>query len=100
MATKVVVSTKIPGRKLREGSSPSILTMKKVRFVTKAVLVKKNVIEDAMDILSDALQNDPSYRLAWFANLKFNIYDNSKKGISQDTAGKIADIILNRFFKA
>jgi hypothetical protein len=74
--------------------------MKKVRFVSQAVLVKKNVIEDAMNTIAGALKTDPGYRMGWFANLKFRIYDNSKGRISQKTAGEIANIILKDFFKA
>ncbi len=74
--------------------------MKNVKFVKQVVLVKKNVIEDAMNTIADALKTDPSYRIGWFANLKFCIYDNSKGRISKDTAGEIANIILKRFFKA
>lgn len=74
--------------------------MKKVQFVQQAVLIKKNVVEDAMNILSDALKTDSDYRLAWYANLKFNIYDNSNGRISKKTAGGIANVILKNFFKA
>ena len=74
--------------------------MKSVKFVKQAVLVKKNVIEDAMNIIANALQTDPGYRMGWFANLKFRIYDNSKGRISKKTAGEIANIILKDFFKA
>jgi hypothetical protein len=74
--------------------------MKSVKFVKQSVLVKKNKIEDAMNTIAHALKTDPSYRIGWYANLTFNIYDNSKGRISQDTAGNIADVILRNFFKA
>jgi hypothetical protein len=88
------------GAQPREGSSPSIPTMKKVQFVQQGVLVKKNVIEDAMNTIAHALKTDSGYRIGWYANLKFNIYDNADSRISKDKAGEIADIILKRFFKA
>ena len=74
--------------------------MKEVKFVTQGVLVKKNVIEDAMNIIANALKTDSGYRIGWYANLKFNIWDNCNSRISKDKAGEIADIILKRFFNA
>ena len=88
------------GAQPREGSSPSIPTMKEVKFVQQGVLVKKNVIEDAMTTLSKVMKKDKDYRYAWFCNLKFAIYDNSKNRVSQKTAEEIADVILKRFFNA
>ena len=88
------------GKTLREGSIPSFPTMKEVKFVQQGVLVKKNVIEDAMNTLSNAIKNDSGYRMGWYANLKFVVYDNSKGRISKNKAGEIADIILSRFFNA
>lgn len=72
--------------------------MKRFKFVRKEVLTKKNPIEDAMGILSHALQNDPDYRLSWQANLACAIMDNSNEGHKE--SNKIADIILKRFFDA
>jgi hypothetical protein len=74
--------------------------MKSVKFVQQGVLVKKNVIEDAMNTIANALKTDTAYRIGWYANLKFNIYDNSNGRISKDKAGEIADVILRNFFKA
>jgi hypothetical protein len=74
--------------------------MKKVKFVQQGILVKKNVIEDAMSILGNELRTDSGYRMAWYANLKFAIYDNANSKISQKIAGEIADDILKKFFSA
>lgn len=72
--------------------------MKEVKFVQQGVLVKKNVIADAMNTLTRAMRKNSNYRLGWYANLKFAIHDNSNGRISKDKAGEIADIILSRFF--
>lgn len=74
--------------------------MKEVKFVKQSVLVKKNKIADAINTITHELQTDDGYRIGWYANLKFAIYDNSNGRVSQKKAGEIADIILKRFFDA
>ena len=72
--------------------------MKKVKFVRKEVLVKKNHIEDAMDTLGKALKTDKGYHVGWRANLAMAIKDNSD--LSLKKSNEIASIILKGFFDA
>ena len=83
---------------LREGSSPSIPTMKEVKFVTQGVLVKKNVIADAMKTLSKAMKKDFGYRHAWLANISCKIYDSKHNKLSMQKTNEIADDIIKMLF--
>ncbi len=90
---------KSPGAKLREGSSPSILTMKEVKFVQQGVLVKKNVIADAMETLAKAIKKDPGYRHAWKANISCKIYDSKHNKLSMKKTNEIAEDIIKMLFE-
>jgi hypothetical protein len=74
--------------------------MKEVKFVNQVVLVKKNKVGDAMSTIGHELRTDSHYRMSWYANLKFAMYDNADGRVSRKKAGEIADVILKRFFKA
>ncbi len=86
------------GAQPREGSSPSIPTMKNVKFVKQAVLVKKNVIADAMETLAKAIKEDPSYKRAWKANISCKIYDSKYNRVSMKKTDEIAEDIIKMLF--
>ncbi len=72
--------------------------MKKVKFVTQAVLVKKNVIEDAMETLAKAIKGDPGYKRAWKANISCKIYDSKYNKLSMIKTDEIAENIIKMLF--
>ncbi len=72
--------------------------MEKVKFVTQAVLVKKNVIEDAMETLAKAIKEDPGYKRAWKANISCKIYDSKYNKLSMVKTDEIAENIIKMLF--
>jgi hypothetical protein len=73
--------------------------MKKVKFVQQGVLVKKNVIEDAMNTISKAIKTDPGYRHSWLANISCKIYDSKHNKLSMKKTNDIADDIIKMLFE-
>ena len=73
--------------------------MKEVKFVTQGVLVKKNVIADAMETLAEIIKKDPSYRHAWKANISCKIYDSKYNKLSMQKTNEIADDIIKMLFE-
>ncbi|MEE9372940.1 MAG: hypothetical protein V3V00_07780 [Saprospiraceae bacterium] len=69
-----------------------------MKFVTQAVLVKKNVIEDAMNTISNEIKKDFSYRHAWLANISCKIYDSKHNKLSMKKTNEIAEDIIKMLF--
>jgi hypothetical protein len=72
--------------------------MKEVKFVTQSVLVKKNVIADAMETLARIIKKDPSYKHAWKANISCKIYDSKYIKVSMQKTDEIAEDIIKMLF--
>jgi hypothetical protein len=72
--------------------------MKEVKFVKQTVLVKKNVIADAMETLARTMKKDPGYRHAWLANISCKIYDSKHVKMSMKKTNEIADDIIKMLF--
>ena len=73
--------------------------MKEVKFVKQSVLVKKNVIEDAMNTISKEIKNDFGYRHAWLANISCKIYDSKHNKLSMKKTNEIAEDIMKMLFE-
>lgn len=71
--------------------------MKKVKLVSKQLLVKRNPIEDSMDTLRKEFKKDPGYYMAWEANIACVIHDNT--GIDMIDCNPIAKKIINHIFQ-
>lgn len=57
-----------------------------------------NPVQLAVETLSKALQEDPSFAIAWQSNIAMPIYDGARGRLSHAQANEIADRLMKHLF--
>tara|TARA_R110002111_G_scaffold74952_2_gene119067 strand:- start:180 stop:410 length:231 start_codon:yes stop_codon:yes gene_type:complete len=56
-------------------------------------------IEQAMNRLKKAMEDDPTYAYGWHSNIAISAYDSCDKGIEHDEAHRIGNDAATNFMK-